>query len=199
MPPSGPVSALLRMNAGTKNKDFDPAPCVRCSQLLVTVPNTLCISAPRNPPRPPARAQHLHVHGAHFKKLRCKCIASRRIWLHCLTQRCNSCARRAACTAKPRAAAHAAAPHVRTTRATRVHERRAVAQTTSPPRRATLVAHARRRDAPWRDGATRRHTSPPPARNPRCTRTAVTRQHITATPRATRVALTIPRTDKKTT
>ena len=151
------------MNAPSKTRDLDPALCVRCLALLVCRQNTSCISAPRNPPRPPARAQHLHVHGAHFKKLRCKCIASRRIWLHCLTQRCNSCARRAACTASSRAATHAAAPHVGTAPATRVHERRAVAQTTSPPRRATLVAHARRRDAPWRDGATRRHTSPPPA------------------------------------
>ena len=98
------------------------------------------ISASRNSHPPRARAQRHSFNPCSTlqNRVQNRCSAARMQPLHPPAMQLAVPTR--ACTASSRGAARAAAPHAP---ATRVHERRAVAQTTSPPRR----------------------------RNPRCTRT----------------------------
>ena len=163
---------------------FDPAlsgaKCVALSgQLSQSL--TSAISAPRNPPRPRARAQHLHVHGAPCTSYGCNSLPTRRVSSLCIPQRCNlavptrslhrQAARRAhaprrMCTppraTRARNGAPSPEPHHRRAAQPSLHTHAAATPVTrrrdAPPRvtaapRATLVAHAR----PWLA-----NTSPPP-------------------------------------
>ena len=102
----------------------------------------------------------------------CKIAAPRRVCSLCIPQRCNRLLRRAACAALRARPPTGAALHLCTTSATRAQNGAPSPTNTSPPRRATLVADARRRDT---SDATPTHRRSP-ARNARCTHNTTHRQ-----------------------
>ena len=98
------------------------------------------ISASRNSHPPRARAQRHSFNPCSTLRNRVQIAARRRVCSLCIPQRCNRLRRRAACTAKPRAATHGAAPHAHTAPATRAQNGAPSPTNTSPPPRATRVA-----------------------------------------------------------